>query len=86
MWSVKLFDIEPENFFSILSSGNRGIYFDALMILCDMFKFELNIRVDYYIASLVSVLEERVFEVEDDFDAQEGGLTISGKARLILDR
>ena len=83
---MKLFDIVPGNFFSILSSGNREIYFDALMILHDMFKFELNIRIDDYIASLVSVLEDRVFEVEDEYDAQEGGLTLSGKARLILDR
>jgi hypothetical protein len=83
---VKLFDIVPGNFFSIMVSGNREIYYDALMILHDMFKFELNIRVDDYIASLVTILEDRVFELEDDDDTQEGGLTLSGKARLILNR
>ena len=83
---MKLFDIIPSNFFSILSSGNREIYFDALMILHDMFKFELNIRVDDYIASLISILEDRTFELEEDDEAQDGGLTLSGKARLILNR
>jgi len=82
---VKLFDVVPGNFFSILSSGNREIYYDSLMILHDMFKFELNIRVDDYIASLITILEDRVFELEDD-DIQEGSLTLSGKARLILNR
>lgn len=84
--NVKLFDIVPANFFSILSSSNREIYYDALMILHDMFKFELNIRVDDYIASLITILEDRDFELESDDDIQEGGLTISGKARLILNR
>lgn len=83
---MKLFDIVPGNFFSILSSGNREIYYDALMILHDMFKFELNIRVDDYIASLITILEDRDFELETDDDVQESGLTISGKARLILNR
>jgi hypothetical protein len=83
---VKLFDVVPGNFFGILSSGNREIYYDALMVLHNMFKFELNIRVDDYIASLITILEDRVFELEDDDDVQEGGLTLSGKARLILDR
>lgn len=83
---MKLFDVVPSNFFSILSSGNREIYFDALMILHDMFKFELNIRVDDYISSLISILEDRAFELEEDDESQEGGLTLSGKARLILNR
>lgn len=83
---MKLFDIIPGNFFSILSSGNREVYFDALMLLHDLFKFELNIRVDDYIASLISILEDRTFELEDDDETQEGGLTLSAKARLILSR
>ncbi|MCL1809558.1 MAG: DUF5716 family protein [Clostridiales bacterium] len=83
---MKLFDVVPGNFFSVLSSGNREIYYDALMILHEMFSDELNIRVDDYIASLISILEDRAFVLEDDDEAQEGGLTASGKARLILDR
>jgi len=51
-----------------------------------MFRYELNIRVDDYIASLIAILENRAFELEDDDETQEGGLTLSAKARLILDR
>jgi len=83
---LKLFDVVPGNFFSVLSSSNREIYFDALMILHEMFKFELNIRVDDFISSLISILEDRSFELEEDDETQEGGLTLSGKARLILNR
>jgi len=83
---LKLFDVVPGNFFSILSSGNREIYYDALMILHEMFRYELNIRVDDYIASLIAILEDRAFELEEDDEAFESGLTLSTKARLILDR
>lgn len=83
---MKLFDVVPDNFFSVLSSSNREIYFEALMILHDMFKFELNIRLDDYISSLISILEDRAFELEEDDELQDGGLTLSGKARLILNR
>ena len=83
---MKLFDVVPGNFFSILSSVNREVYYDALMVLHNMFKFELNIRMDDYIASLINILEDRAFEIEDDDGVQEGSLTLSGKARLILNR
>jgi len=83
---MKLFDVVPANFFSILSSVNREIYYDALMILHDMFKFDLNIRLEDYIASLINILEDRAFELDEDDEAQEGGLTPSGKARFILNR
>lgn len=83
---MKLFDVVPGNFFSILSSLNREIYYDALMVLHDMFKYDLNIRVDDYISSLITILEDRFFELEDEDDIQESSLTPSGKARLILDR
>ncbi len=48
-----LFDVVPSNFFSVLVSGNKEIYVEALMLLHQMFKFELNIRVNDYISSLI---------------------------------
>lgn len=81
-----IFDVVPRNFFSVLVSGNREIYVDALMLLHQMFKFELNIRVDDYISSLISILEDKAFVPEDDDDVLESSLTPSGKARLILNR
>ena len=87
--TVKLFDIVPGNFFSVLSSANREIYYDALMIIHDMFKFELNIRTDDYLSSIITLLDEKtyVYETEeDDEDTYESGQTLSSKARLILNR
>lgn len=81
-----LFDVVPSNFFSVLVSGNREIYVDALMLLHQIFKFELNIRVDDYISSLISILEDKAFVPEDDDEMQENSLTPSGKTRLILNR
>ena len=83
---MKLFDVVPDKFFSILSSRNRVIYYDALMVLHDMFRFELNIREDDFVASLVSILEDKVFEVEEEDEVQESSLTVSGKARILLNR
>ena len=83
---MKLFEIIPGNFFSILASGNREIYFDAIMALHNLFRFELNIRVDDFLSALIAILEDQAFDMDAEDDAPESGLTLSGKARLILDR
>ena len=75
-----LFDVVPSNFFSILASGNREIYVEALMLLHQTFKYELNIRVDDYISSMISILEDKAYVPEDDDEVQESSLTPSGKA------
>ncbi|MDR1193977.1 MAG: DUF5716 family protein [Peptococcaceae bacterium] len=83
---MNLFEIVPENFFSPLSSKNKEIYVDALMLLHKLFQYELNIETSDFLASLIDLLENRVYEIEDDDEASEGGLTLSAKARLILNR
>lgn len=83
---MAVFDIVPGNFFSVLVSGNREIYVEALLLLHQLFQFELNIRVDDYIASLVSLQEDKHFSPEEDDELPEGSLTPSGKARLIINR
>jgi hypothetical protein len=81
-----LFNIVPSNFFTILASGNKEIYVDALMLLHQMFKFELNIRVDDYISSLIALLEDKTFVPEEDDEVPESSLTPNVKARFILNR
>jgi hypothetical protein len=91
---VNIFSLIPGNFFSILASGNREIYFDALMLLNEYLKQNLNIEVGDYIASLIGLIEDRNFIVEkedespDVPDAVEGqGVSnVHSKARLILAR
>ncbi len=80
---MRLFDIVPGNFFSILSSGNREIYYDAIMILHDSFQTELNIRLDDFRSALIAHLEDQAFELEED-DMVEGSLTPNMKATIIL--
>lgn len=83
---MNLFDTIPGNFFSVLASGNKELYVDALMLLNQMFKYDLNIRVDDYISSLISLFEDKDYVLEEDDEVTESGLTSSVKARLILNR
>jgi hypothetical protein len=91
---VNIFSLIPGNFFSILASGNREIYFDALMLLNDYLKQSLNIAVSDYIASLIALIEDRNFIVEKEDESPDmpdavegqGGLNAHTKARLILAR
>jgi hypothetical protein len=91
----------PANFFSILASGTREVYVEALMLLHRSIKYELNIRVDDYVAQLVSILEDKNFVPDEDDAAPSnegapsaegapsldgGGLSLNAKARLILER
>ena len=83
---MTVFDVLPGNFFSVLVSTNREMYVEALLLLHQMFQFELNIKVDDYISALISLQEDKEFVPEEDDEIQEGSLTFSGKARLILSR
>lgn len=56
---MAVFDVLPSNFFSVLVSTNREIYVEALLLLHQMFQFELNIRVDDYISALISLQEDK---------------------------
>lgn len=83
---MAVFDILPSKFFSVLVSINREIYVEALLLLHRMFQFELNIKVDDFISALISLQDERDFVPEEENEIQEGNLSSSGKARLILGR
>jgi hypothetical protein len=91
---MNLFSMIPGNFFSLLASGNREIYFDALMVLNNFLKNDLIIRLDDYISSLIALIEDRNFIPEAEDETPElpeavqgaGGLTPNLKARLILNR
>jgi hypothetical protein len=91
---MNIFSLIPGNFFSILASGNREIYFDALMLLKDYLRQYLNIPVSEYITSLIAIIEDKTFiaEKEDESPdmpeavAGQSGYTPNIKARLILNR
>ena len=81
---MKVFEIIPSDFFSVLVSPNREIYVDALMRLYDMFQSEINIRLKAFLNEVEILLEDRVYIVEEGDDAEESESTsLRGKARLI---
>jgi F0F1-type ATP synthase delta subunit len=82
---MRLFEIVPANFFSILASGNREIYYNALMLLHESFQTELNIRLDDFRSALIAHLEDEVFELEED-DRVEGSLTPTNKATILINK
>ena len=83
---MKLFEVVPANFFSILASPNREIYYDALMVLHDAFRDKLNILVEDYLSSLIFLLEDRAFELETGDETEPDAGSPGGKARIILNR
>ena len=56
---MKVFEIVPADFFSVLVSPNREIYADALMKLYEMFQSEINIRLKAFLAEVELLLEDR---------------------------
>jgi hypothetical protein len=91
---MNIFSLIPGNFFSILASGNKDVYFDALMLLNEHLKQSLNIPVSDYISALVGLIEDRAFVVEaedespdlPDAVAGQSSLSAHTKARLVLAR
>lgn len=81
---MKLFEIIPADFFSVLVSSNREVYVDALMKLYEMFNDDINIKLKDYLNELAALLEDRVYNVEDGDDISiDSPDTSRGKARLI---
>ena len=83
---MNLFDTIPVNFFSVLSSKNKELYADALMRLHHLFQHELNIKTSDYISVLIELIDNRSYEIEDDDEITEEGLSLNAKARLVLNR
>ena len=81
---MKVFEIVPADFFSVLVSPNREIYVEALMKLYEMFQNEINIRLKAFLTEVEILLEDRVYIIEEGDDAEEAEPTsLRGKARLI---
>ena len=75
---MRLFDLIPENFFSVLASPNREIYADALMVLYDSLgSDEMSIKKSDYLRALREKATNQImaFDVvsdeEDELDEDE---------------
>ncbi len=92
---MKLFEVLPQNLFSILVSKNRNLYVDALFVLRKAFKQEMTINRSDLVAMLVANLDESMLEMDmeaekEEFDSQEEGTKagqgLSSTAHYILRR
>ncbi|WP_377071589.1 Wadjet anti-phage system protein JetA family protein [Ruminococcus bicirculans (ex Wegman et al. 2014)] len=82
---MNLYDIVPENLFSILVSPNKSLYVKALFVLLDAFKIHLQISKDELVSMLISSLEADI--ISADFSGEnllENEHSLSGKAHFIV--
>lgn len=90
---MKLFDILPDNFFSVLAASKRELYVEALLIVHSAFKSDLIIRKSDMLAMLAGGLENSIIEADfseeeneniDLIDNRNEARGLSGKSRLLL--
>ncbi len=55
---MSLYDIIPENLFSVLASKNKNLYCNALFVVLDSFKAHLKISKDEMALMIQSQLEK----------------------------
>lgn len=85
-----LFERIPDRFFSILTSGKKELYVEALFVLRQAFKTELVIRREELTAMLVNSLETGMMQADFSEEAEEMGAGsestegLSGKACLLI--
>ena len=69
-----VFDAVPEGLFSLLAARNRRVYFKALMVLRDCYRFELRFRRTDLATYIMHDLENELLTLEPD-DMAEGATT-----------
>lgn len=82
---LSLYDIIPENLFSVLASKNKSLYSNALFVVLDAFKTHLKIPKDELSLMIQSRLESDIDSAnfdEEEIYANETGL--SGKAHFLI--
>lgn len=84
---MNLFDILPENLFSILSSPNKKIYIDALFVIRENFAQEMTIEKRILATSIASKMEDELLQMQVEEDNNEEiENSLSERAYYILRR
>lgn len=83
---MKLFDAVPNELFSILASPNRSLYADALDVLYEAYRENLQVPEETLYSMLRSRLEQQLAEASfDGEDIDEEELRdVSGRARFLI--
>ncbi len=90
---MKLFDIIPQNLFTILASPNREIYVSSLFVIRRAFRQEMSIRKDDLVSMLISSMDAEMMDMQflndnEEQDDEEVKImdSLSGRAHFILRR
>lgn len=84
---MNLFDILPENLFSILSSPNKKIYIDALFVIRECFAQEMTIEKRVLATAIASKMEDELLQMQVEEDiSEEINNSLSERAYYILRR
>lgn len=83
---MKLFEVIPNELFSVLASPNRVLYSDALDVLYDAYRASLKLPEEVLYTKLRSSLEQQLAEAcfEDEDINEEEMQDISGRARFLI--
>ena len=83
--AMDLYNIIPDNLFSVLASKNIKLYANALFVVLDAFKQHLKISKDELVSMISSKLDDEIMEA--DFSEEvllENERTVSGKAYFLV--
>ncbi len=84
---MDLYEVIPENLFSILASKNKGLYVKALFVLLDAFKQHLKISKDELVSMISARLDDDIISADfSDEELLESEHSISGKAHFLVRR
>jgi len=83
---MNIFDLIPQELFSILASPNKAVYADALLVLYDAFQENLKIPKDTLYTMIRSRLENALVysSFDDEGIEEEEAKDLSGKARFLI--
>lgn len=84
---MNLYDVIPENLFSVLASKNKWLYVKTLFVLLEAFKQHLKISKDELISMIISRLDDDIIAADfSDEELLENEYSTSGKAHFLVRR
>jgi len=67
---MDLYDLIPNNLFTVLTSKNRSIYAKSLLIIYNFFKENIIIDKDVVVAHLINELQSDIFDIDTNVDGE----------------
>lgn len=89
---MNLFDVIPENLFSVLSSQNKRIYVNALMIIKECYKQEMSMPKDEVASAIAAKMEDEIIQMQleeseyENNEKERSEISTTEKAYAILRR